>query len=542
MTGRRLGVWTLGEPVGRGAMGTVYRATDEGGRVAAVKVLSPELTNDELFRGRFAREAEALRQLDHPHIVMSYESGVDGGAVYLAMEFVDGPNYERRLQERGRLPWVEALAVGRQVADALKHAHDRGVIHRDLKPANILAVGDPDGPDGIRIKLTDFGVAKIFASAPLTAAGSFVGTAAYLAPEQAAGKPPAKRGDFYSLGCVLYALVVGRPPFVGESVTELIHQHRFAQPEQPVRLVPDLPHDLNALVMNLLEKEPAKRPADASVLIRQIDRIAGKLERQGRTPNETLLDPETDPTVSHDIGDSPGPGPATIAAEFVRAELHRQNRGGPVARFLNHPAVLVSLLLLCLAGIGYGLLRPQPTAEQLIESARPLMQSDNPADWQRAGRDYLGPLGDRYPNHKYRDEVAAFQQRVDDAAEQQKAVARLKREPSASAAEVFYRRGLRLLNDGQETAARREWANVVRAFDGIAGDERWVKLARDGLASLGQTSSADRGDLRAALQRVQRLREQGKNDDANAIFAALEALYRDDPEALEQIRRAKPAV
>lgn len=539
MTGRRLGSWTLGEPVGRGAMGTVYRATGDDGRVAAVKVLSPELTNDDLFRSRFAREAEALRQLDHPHIVKSFDSGTDNGAVYLAMEFVDGKNYERRLGEHGRLPWSEVLAVGRQVAEALKHAHDRGVIHRDLKPANILSVGDPDGPGGINVKLTDFGVAKIFASAPLTAAGSFVGTAAYLAPEQAAGKPPAKRGDFYSLGCVLYALLVGRPPFTGDSVTELIHQHRFAQPEQPVRLVPDLPHDLNALVMNLLEKEPSKRPADASVLIKQIDRITAKLERQGRSPNETLLDPETDPTVSHEIDASPGPGPATIAAEFVRAELHRQNRGGPVARFLNHPAVLVTLFLLCLAGIAYGLLRPQPSAEQLIEAARPLMQSDQPADWQRAWRDYLGPLGDRFPNHAYRDELAAFQQRVDDAAEQQKAIARIRRGASASAAEVFYRRGLHFLNDGQEAAAHREWTNVVRAFGGVASDERWVKLARDGLTNLTQSPAAARSDVQEALHRVRRLREQGKSDEANAIIAALESLYREDAEALEQIRRAR---
>jgi len=473
-------------------MGTVYRAADDAGHVAAVKVLSPELTNDELFRGRFAREAEALAQLDHPHIVCSFGSGMDDGTVFLAMEFVDGQNYERRLGERGRLPWSEVLAVGRQVAEALKHAHDRGVIHRDLKPANILLVGDPDGPGGVNVKLTDFGVAKIFASAPLTAAGSFVGTAAYLAPEQAAGKPPAKRGDFYSLGCVLYALLVGRPPFAGDSVTELIHQHRFAQPEQPVRFVPDLPHDLNALVMNLLEKDPGKRPADASVLIRQIERLAGKLERQGRTPHETLLDPETDPTVSHDLGGSPGPGPATIAAEFVRSELERQNRGGPVARFLNHPAVLVSLLLLCLAGIAWGLLRPQPPAP---------------------------PAADR---------------NAEDVAEQRSALLPLKR--SRSAAEMGYRAGLWQLQDGNWSEARRTWTNVVQAFDGVAAEDRWVTLAKAGLAEL---NAAPRPDLSAALDRARSLRDVGKSAEADAVLAALEALFGGDPQALDLIRRAK---
>src|SRR5205807_2561908 len=126
------------------------------------------------------------------------------------------------------------------------------------------AAGDPDGAKGVRVKLSDFGVAKLFASPALTAAGGFVGTAAYLAPEQAAGKPPSKRSDFYSLGCVLYALIAGRPPFEGDSITELLNQHRFSQPEQLTRLVPEVPHDFAALIMQLLEKDPLKRPADGS--------------------------------------------------------------------------------------------------------------------------------------------------------------------------------------------------------------------------------------------------------------------------------------
>src|SRR5438270_12529462 len=203
------------------------------------------------------------------------------------------------------------------------------------------------------VKLTDFGVAKLFARPPLTAAGSFVGTAAYLAPEQAVGKPASKRSDFYSLGGVLYTLLTGRPPFPGENVAELIHKHCYAIPDRPQMLVPDLPHDLDGLVMQLLEKDPARRPPDGFVLLKQLERIRAKLDR--KQAQETVLPgpfvtlkPELDPTARH-RGASilPGEGPATVASRLMRQELHALNKGGPVQRFLNHPLMLVLMVAAC---------------------------------------------------------------------------------------------------------------------------------------------------------------------------------------------------
>src|SRR5439155_7331781 len=155
-----------------------------------------------------------------------------------------------------------------------------GIIHRDLKPSNLLrAAGSAESPPAV-VKLTDFGVAKLFAQPALTAAGSFVGTAAYLAPEQAAGKPATKRSDLYSFGGVLYTLLTGRPPFAGENPAELLHKHCYQVPDRPQRLVPEIPHDIDGLVMQLLEKDPARRPPDGLVLLRQLERLRGKYERK----------------------------------------------------------------------------------------------------------------------------------------------------------------------------------------------------------------------------------------------------------------------
>lgn len=489
MIGRKLGPWLLHSECGRGAMGTVYRATDEAGRTAAVKVLAPDLVRDELFVSRFEREIVALKQLDHPNIVAYYDSGREGDIVYLAMEFVDGSNYESRLQGRGRLPWTEVLAVGRQVTEALKHAHDRGVIHRDLKPANILARGDPDGPDGVFIKLTDFGVAKLFASPPLTAAGSFVGTAAYLAPEQATGKPATKRGDFYSLGCVLYALTTGRPPFDADSTSTMLHQHRFAQPEQPIRIVPDMPHDLNSLILHLLDKDPQKRPADGSALLRLIDRIIGKLERQGRG-HETVTDHDTDatsmkPTKVFEEHAPSGPGPATFAAGYVRAELERQNKGGWLNQALNHPAVLIPLFILCVAGIVYGFMRPKPVNEEPAAS---------------------------------------------------KAL--------SSEAERFYLIGQRHYQSGNVEEARRVWTNLVTVFQGVPTEKQWVVRARLRLDELQSLPEAKRAAVMAVLEQAKQLIKEGKNSEAETLINSLNELYRDDPnssEILELIRKERPA-
>ncbi len=540
--GDRLGPWVIDAEIGRGAMGAVWRARHaETGTVAAVKRLSPELSRDGLFVQRFRREIEALGQLDHPNIVRFLEAGEGDSTFYYAMEYVDGRDCEAILRDRGRLDPTEVLAIARQVAAALKHAHDRGVIHRDLKPANLM-IARADGA----VKLTDFGVAKLFARPPITAAGSFVGTAAYLAPELATGKPATKRTDFYSLGGVLYALLCGRPPFPGDNVVELLHKQCHATPDRPRRLVPEIPHDIDDLVMQLLEKDPARRPADGSVLLRQIDRIAGKLERQAADAPAAFGDA---PTVQADIlpthgraalpPEFEGKGPATIAADLMRQELTELNRGGPVQRFFNHPATLVAMFATCVGLIAWGVWGPRPTAESLYAQAKPLMDSPRPYDRERAWNEYLEPLERKFPGHAHAEEVAAFRRRMLGESQHDRAVDRAVTDAPKTAAERFYRTGLAQLQAGDTAAARRTWAALTTAFAGSPDDAPWVDLASRGLSKLDGLSPQRDDALASALDRIKRLRTAGKADEAARVLAAFEVLYGDDPAALATLRAAR---
>ncbi len=206
----KLGPYHVDRIIGRGGMGTVFAATDERtSEWAAVKVLAPGLAGDETFREHFAAEIESLKKLHHPHIVQLYGFGEQDGHLFYAMELVNGSNLEQEIRAGRRFTWRDVTRLGIEICRALKHAHDHGVIHRDLKPANLLL------DENEQIKLSDFGIAKLFGFTQMTVGGNVMGTADYMAPEQAEGKATTPRCDLYSLGCVMYALLAGRPPFSG---------------------------------------------------------------------------------------------------------------------------------------------------------------------------------------------------------------------------------------------------------------------------------------------------------------------------------------
>jgi serine/threonine protein kinase len=250
----RLGPYRLEKTLGRGGMGAVFLGVhSETGDKAAVKILAPNLADDAVFRERFKSEVQTLKQLLHPNIVKLHGYGEEDGHLYYVMEYVPGRNLQDEMSSGRRFTWREVTRIGVQVAQALKHAHDRGVVHRDLKPANLLLTEDD------QIKLTDFGIAKLYGGTHNTADGSVMGTADYMSPEQARGKQINSRCDLYSLGSVLYALLTGKPPFAGKSLTEVIHNLMQEKPIALRRLAPDTPAELEAIVLQLLEKDPAKR-------------------------------------------------------------------------------------------------------------------------------------------------------------------------------------------------------------------------------------------------------------------------------------------
>jgi eukaryotic-like serine/threonine-protein kinase len=268
----RLGPYEIIGELGRGGMGAVYKAVhSETDEPAAVKLLFPHLAQEEGFRSRFKAEIETLLKLRHPNIVRLFGFGDQGAYLFYAMEFVDGSSLEQELRQGRHFDWREVTRIGIEMCRALRHAHDRGVIHRDIKPGNVLLASDGG------IKLSDFGIARLFGNSRLTVVGNVLGTAEYMAPEQAEGRPVDVRADLYSLGALLYALLARRPLFRGKSLPDMLHKQRFEQPESIRKFVPDLPDEFERILNQLLEKEPERRIPNADVLGRRLDAMLRSL-------------------------------------------------------------------------------------------------------------------------------------------------------------------------------------------------------------------------------------------------------------------------
>ncbi len=262
----RLGPYKIRRKLGRGGMGTVYEGVHvETGESAAVKLLSAALVHEPDFRQRFQAEIDTLRKLHHPNIVRLFGFGEQEEHLYYVMELVAGSSLEEELGRGRTFFWREVTRIGIDVARALRHAHDRGVIHRDIKPGNLLMTADG------HVKLSDFGIARLFGSTTHTTAGSVLGTAEFMSPEQAEGRPVGPRSDLYSLGGVFYVLLTRRPLFRGDSLPEILHKQRFEQPTPLGELAPDVPGELEQIITQLLEKDSERRIPNATVLLRRLE-------------------------------------------------------------------------------------------------------------------------------------------------------------------------------------------------------------------------------------------------------------------------------
>jgi eukaryotic-like serine/threonine-protein kinase len=270
----RLGPYEIEKPLGRGGMGSVYAGTDsQTGQRVAIKALTPQLAMAEGFRERFESEIESLKTLKHDGIVRLFGYGEQDGVLFYSMELVEGISLEDELKAGRRFTWREVTNIAIQLSLALKHAHDHGIIHRDIKPANILL------HDEEHVKLADFGIARLFGTTSLTTAGGVLGTADYMSPEQADGRPVTARCDQYSLGGVMYALLAGRPPFRAKNLPQMLQLQRFAKPEPVRRYAPETPEQLERVIMQLLSKDPSDRFPNTQVLARHLQAMAMALSR-----------------------------------------------------------------------------------------------------------------------------------------------------------------------------------------------------------------------------------------------------------------------
>jgi eukaryotic-like serine/threonine-protein kinase len=307
------------EVAGRGGMSIVYLVDHLIlGQRRALKVLSPDLAEDESFRHRFIQESRTLVQLDHPHIVPVYDAGIAGGFLYLVMRYVEGPDLRKLLKREGPLSLERTTSIVRQIADALDSAHASDLIHRDVKPANVLVARSRDGGD--RCYLSDFGLAKpAQSSVSLTGTGIFVGTPTYASPEQVTGGKLDQRSDLYSLGCLTYECLTGSPPFVRNSELATLWAHMNDAPPSASSSYPDLPAGIDAVLSRALAKEPSDRFERCSDLAAELEALCSS----NQVDRPVIFEAGGNERVpeSFDLSDS-----ETIAAE---SPLHGVTRASP---------------------------------------------------------------------------------------------------------------------------------------------------------------------------------------------------------------------
>jgi serine/threonine protein kinase len=359
--------YELSDRLGSGGMSTVYKATDNVlERTVAVKILAEHLSDDEKFVARFRREALAVARLIHPNIVQVYDTGVDDARHYIVMEYVEGRSVAQLLQRRGRLGSEAAVAIGVQACSGLEYAHRQGIIHRDVKPGNLMVIGGPAGhpasdsgahdpPTGeMTIKLTDFGIARAAEQTRLTQVGSVVGTAAYLAPEQARGGETTPAADVYALGVVIYQVLTARLPWEGSTLAELAIRRESERPLSPSSYDPDVPDTLSKAVLRALEGDVDHRYSSARELSKALrDGIAGREPAQpaDELPTSMLV---SDTAATRALTDSPdiatpvAPEPVYAPPPRRVAPVEKQSSGA-FGRFMRVIGVL--LLIAVLAAI-----------------------------------------------------------------------------------------------------------------------------------------------------------------------------------------------
>ena len=347
------GRYQLGRSLGHGGMATVHVARDETlGRDVAIKRLSEALSGDEVFRERFMREARTAAGLSHPNIVAVFDVGDEGGIPYIVMECVEGLTLAELLAENGPLDPDRTVDLILQACAGLEHAHAAGLVHRDIKPQNLLVREDDT------LKIVDFGIARPVDGTQLTLAGTILGTAAYLAPEQALGERVTAAADLYSLGAVTYELLSGRPPYEFESLAELPVKQR----EGPPPPIDGISEELQDAVHRCLAPDPADRPASAAALAHELAQASPE--------------PPTEPL----------PAEATAATQVIS----RPRREVPVSRAQVAAAAVLGVAALA-AGLAFGLSAGSddspPPAQPVRAEAVP--RGDTPAESARVLADWL---------------------------------------------------------------------------------------------------------------------------------------------------------
>lgn len=515
LIGHRLGQFLLEQQLDPWG-GQVYQGIHvERRQSLAVKVLADSPGTDQKALDEFARELQLLKTLEHPHVLRCFGGGVHEGRAYLALELIRGPSLRGVIKKLAPLPWQEAVGYAKQICAALEYAFSRGLIHRCLRPENVLVTQEgvvklagwrrqhsPDGP------LPDLNVQ------PLE-------KLIYVAPEQIVGRPGAsQKTDLYALGCIVYELLTGRPPFRAEQPRELAQQHLTEQPPRVSLAAHDCPIWLDALVAQLLEKQPDKRPHSAGAVAVALEETRQAV-REGAGAAGVLLSRR--PTALH---------VPELDPEAKKKLLPARKK--PVVQKPFYERVW--FLSLCLAGViaicvwGFW----PPSEEKLFARAKEKLQSDDPNDKLRARDDFLSLL-ERFPDGEYADEAQAYL----DEFEVEKAQERLDRQTSRgkqpdSAAARTYLKALRYEDFGDRATSIERLQVVLERYD-RGGEERpYVLMAERELTRLqaGPQAIPTRAEvLQAKLDTADGLVQEGAREQAEIVWEQLIDLYRDIPDA-----------
>jgi len=525
---RRLGPFVLEEKLGAGGMGEVYRATHvETRRVVALKVLSAKAAGSKRIVARFARELEILKALKHDNIVRCYGGGRHETEAYLVMELVGGGSLGSMLRRRGRLAWETAIDYGLQICDGLAYAHEWGIVHRDLTPANLLLT-----EDGKTVKIADFGIARVQYGKRLTATKHTLGTVAYMAPEQIRGAPPVShRTDLYTLGCVMFEMLTGKLPFTCDSTAQMLYHHLGEPPPRVSSLVMDCPVWLDHLVNQLLEKDPLKRPHDASAVAQALREVQEKVAAgAGMAAHAASGGPSTLTTLA-DKQDK------TEVRKLIKGKKKKKGKKTP---FYERAWFLAACLLLTI-GLGAWLL--WPVSERKLFAQIETMMADNEAMHRYKARELCQELLERFPQGEHAGQARQFLDSMDMEKAERRLADDLKhgRKPATEGGRLFAE-AWNYEQFGDRVTALEKYQGMVDLLPADGSERPFVNLARRQIAALtGKTDlSGDRAAfLEARLNDADKLDEEGKIVEARSLWSSIVTLYGDNRELLPLVKRAQ---
>ncbi|HUG92442.1 MAG TPA: serine/threonine-protein kinase, partial [Planctomycetaceae bacterium] len=538
-TARTIGPFEIEKQLGIGGMGIVYLAKYvKTGKHVALKVLTPALSADDASvrpserqkaLKRFEREMEILQKLRHDNIVRYYGGGSLRGQHFYAMEVMTGGTVERLLRKKGRLPWEQVIDFGLQISRGLEHAHRAGVIHRDLKPANLFLTKDG------RLKLGDFGIARDLQATALTAAGSTVGTYAYMAPEQITGRAPiSSKTDLYALGCVMYQMLTGHTPFEGKSMGEIFTAHLTLEPKRVTADAIDCPIWLESVVMKLLSKDPDDRYYDALAVQAALQEV---FERVARAES----------VVHQAVGGGPTATAATVVAPAERTELQRlvgrrrrrKKRAVPAYERL---WFLFAVLAVLVGGVAWA---TWPLSErQLFERADALMATNDPNQWRTAREKFLEPLLERFPDGPYaaraREHIDEIE--IDKLSGRVRNLVQINRE-ARSEAERLLAAAWRDEQRRDRIAALAQYRGLIELLKDREKDRHAVALARRRVEAIQNLATSEGADwhtlVNDKLRQAEELDASGQRIKADAIWSSIVTLYDGNREFERQVEYAR---